>query len=93
MRKDVTRLSSKGQVVIPAWIRREFGLTTGEELQVEPGPAGERSIVLRSSGKQEIERLLEKGYRWIESTGVDLVEDLHAARRKERERNRAARRP
>lgn len=44
----------------------------------------------RSSSRMnaKLEKLLIKGYRWIEETGEDMVARLHAARRQERERRR-----
>jgi AbrB family looped-hinge helix DNA binding protein len=93
MKPVTTRLSSKGQIVIPASIREEMGLHPGTVLRVEVRREGDRAIVLRPRSPEAIEDLLEKGYRWIEDAGVDLVEDLHAARRKERIRERRKRRP
>ena len=93
MRTDATRLSSKGQVVIPAWIRRELDLSPGELLQVDLRREGRGEIVLRPGSTTEVEGLLRKGYEWIEAAGVDLVEELHEARRKERLRERRERRP
>lgn len=80
MRPPVTRLSSKGQIVIPAPIRRRLGLSAGDELAVVVGPPGERSIVLRRPSGDEVQHRLEQGYRWLEKHGDDPVEALHAAR-------------
>jgi len=91
MRNDTTRLSSKGQVVIPAWVRRQLRLSSGEELRVEIAAGGERAVILRGSTLREIERRLEKGYEWIERTGTNLVEALHEARRKARLKERRRR--
>lgn len=90
------RLSSKGQIVIPVWIRKKLSLGPGAEFTVElqEGPGPERAIVLRSRTASGFEDCLEKGYRWLEQNGESLVESLHEARRKARlrERRRAARR-
>lgn len=86
-----TRLSSKGQVVIPAWARRRLGLETGEELRVDLGPPGERSLVLRAATPRDVERDLEAGYAWLERSGQDPVAALHAERKKARERERRRR--
>ncbi len=80
----VTRMSSRGQIVIPAEIRRILKLGTGDVLQVEHRPSGE--IVLRAHSRDEARRQLEKGYEWFRTTGRDLVEELHEARRQERRR-------
>lgn len=77
-----TRLSSKGQVVIPAWARRQLGIEPGDELQVEiTARNGERTILLRAPSTIEIERALRKGYEWLEQSGEDPVEALHESRR------------
>lgn len=93
MRAGTTRLSSRGQVVIPAWMRQRLRLRVGEPLRVELGPPGERAVVLRGHDRREIEPLLERGYRWLETSGIDLVEALHDARRRARLRERQGRRP
>lgn len=90
MAQTPARLSSKGQVVIPAWVRRRLHLSPGDTLLVDVGPDEERTIILRSPTRNQVERLLEKGYRWFEHHDVDLVENLHEARRKERRRERRA---
>jgi AbrB family looped-hinge helix DNA binding protein len=88
-----TRLSSKGQVVIPAAVRNALGLAAGEVLTVELGPPGERSLVLRGATMADIDARLERGYAWLEQGGDDPVEALHEARRQARRRERARRRP
>jgi AbrB family looped-hinge helix DNA binding protein len=93
MAGDVTRLSSRGQVVIPAAIRRRLRLTAGEPLLVETGPPGERVIILRGQSRDEIRERLVRGYAWFDRTGRDLVEELHESRRQARKRERDHRRP
>jgi len=93
MASDVTRLSSRGQVVIPAAIRRRLRLTAGEPLLVETGPPGERVIILRGQSRDEIRERLVRGYAWFDRTGRDLVEELHESRRQARKRERDGRRP
>ena len=93
MATAVTKLSSRGQVVIPAAIRRRLGLSTGEPLQVELGPAGQRVIILRSQTWNEVQERLIRGYGWFKRTGRDLVEELHEARRQARRGERDRRRP
>jgi len=90
---DVTRLSSRGQVVIPAAIRRRLRLATGEPLLVETGPPGERVIILRGQSRDEVRERLARAYSWFERTGRDLVEELHESRRQERKHERDERRP
>jgi AbrB family looped-hinge helix DNA binding protein len=90
---EVTRLSSRGQVVIPAAIRRRLRLTTGEPLLVETGPPGQRVIILRGQSRDEVRERLTRAYSWFERTGRDLVEELHESRRRARTRERDRRRP
>jgi AbrB family looped-hinge helix DNA binding protein len=80
---ETTRLSSKGQVVIPASIRRALGLRAGEELTVEIAPS-HRAVVLRRRGPSEAEQLVARGYEWLEDNRVDLVEAFHESRRRAR---------
>ena len=86
-----TRLSSKGQVVIPAAVRRELGWRPGETLSVEVGPAGARALVLRGRSADEIETTLSQGYDWLERGRRDLVEALNESRRRARARERRRR--
>ena len=32
---EIVKLSAKGQIVIPAWIRKELGLSKGDKLLIE----------------------------------------------------------
>jgi len=93
MAGDVTRLNSRGQVAIPAAIRRHLRLTTGEPLLVEAGAPGERVIILRGQSRYEIRERLVRGHAWFDRTGRDLVEELHESRRQARKRERDGRRP
>jgi AbrB family looped-hinge helix DNA binding protein len=88
---DTTRISSKGQVVIPAWVRRRLSLAAGEELHVEIASARDRTIILRGTKQEEVERSLRKGYEWLARSGQDPVAALHEARQKARERERRRR--
>jgi AbrB family looped-hinge helix DNA binding protein len=88
---QMTRLSSKGQVVIPASVRRRLNLAAGEELRVEIGSTSERTIILRGPVKRDVERRLRDGYAWLERSGYDPVAALHEARQEARERERRRR--
>lgn len=79
-----TRVSSRGQVVIPIEIRRQLQLSTGDELSVEVRPGPERAIVLRLRSRAEVERGLKKGYAWLRANAYDPVQALHKSRRRER---------
>jgi AbrB family looped-hinge helix DNA binding protein len=80
----VTRLSSKGQIVIPAAVRRRLKLVPGDELLVEVDSVSARTIVLRGRSADEMEAALRKGYAWLERTGDDPIAALHEARKKAR---------
>ena len=86
MKAEITRLSSKGQLVIPARLRRALGLRSGEELTVEIGSPGERALIVRRRGLAEGEQLVARGYDWLEKKGTNLVEALHESRRRSRAR-------
>jgi AbrB family looped-hinge helix DNA binding protein len=86
-----TRLSSRGQVVIPVRVRRALGWRPGEELTVEVGPAGARTLVLRGRNAGELEAALSRGYDWFERSRRDLVKALHESRRNARIRERRRR--
>jgi len=93
MKIATTRLSSRGQVVIPASVRRKLHLETGDLLQVGVEGPGQEAIVLQRATKAEIEQALKKGYKWFARTGRDPVEELHEARRRARLAERSRRRP
>lgn len=84
-----TRLSTRGQVVIPAHVRRRLGLVPGDDLAVDLG--SDRTIVLRRQSPSDLRPQLEAGYRWLEATGEDPIKNLHASRRRERTRERRRR--
>lgn len=86
-----TRVSSKGQIVIPASIRRRLKLVAGEELLVEVASVSARTIVLRGRSAHEVEAALRKGYAWLERSGDDPIAALHEAREKARARERRRR--
>jgi AbrB family looped-hinge helix DNA binding protein len=91
MATGTTRVSSRGQVVIPAEVRRQLQISTGDELTVEVGEPPDRAIVLRVRSAAEVDRLLEKGWAWLRTQGYDPVKALHAARARERSRERRRR--
>lgn len=83
---QVVRLSSKGQLVIPAPLRRQLGLKTGQALAVRTGP--DRQIVLRpaEADAEGLGQMLRRARSWAPSRRRDLVEELHERRHRERER-------
>jgi AbrB family looped-hinge helix DNA binding protein len=85
-RGNVVRLSSKGQLVIPAPLRRQLGLKTGQALAVRTGTR--REIVLSPTEEDSLgfEAMLHRARAWAGARGRDLVAELHDRRRRERGR-------
>jgi AbrB family looped-hinge helix DNA binding protein len=52
-RTDRVRFTTKGQVVIPAWLRREFHIEDGTRAVVQPTPEG---ILLKPVTRHAIDR-------------------------------------
>jgi AbrB family looped-hinge helix DNA binding protein len=86
-----TRLSSKGQVVIPVSARRALGWRSGETLAVEVKSGGDRALVLRARTPDDLEPMLAAGYAWLARQRRDLVAALHDSRRRSRARERRRR--
>jgi AbrB family looped-hinge helix DNA binding protein len=74
-----TAISTKGQIVLPAEIRRQDGIEAGQEFEIERIDRGEYRLVLVSPPRSEglLEWLLscpEKGYFVpIESESTDTL--------------------
>jgi AbrB family looped-hinge helix DNA binding protein len=86
-----TKLSSRGQVVIPLQVRRRMGLAKGQTLDVT-FDEHERKIVLRAGySPAETDEILRKAIEWEKTNPVDPVEALHESRRKARIRERERR--
>jgi AbrB family looped-hinge helix DNA binding protein len=85
-RGNVVRLSSKGQLVIPASLRRRLGLKTGQALAVRTG--NRREIVLSPAEEDSLglEAMLDRARAWSGARRRDLVAELHDRRRRERAR-------
>jgi AbrB family looped-hinge helix DNA binding protein len=84
----VVRLSSKGQLVIPASIRRKLGFKTGQALAVR---TTQRDIVLSPAEEDSrgLESMLAQARSWAPARERDLVAELHERRRRERIREAA----
>lgn len=81
----VTRLSSKGQLVIPKEIRQELDLRAGTEFEIE---VVEGRIVLKPLvDMDEVRQIIAEMRRLVGDE--DVLEDLEAEHRKEIERDRA----
>ena len=85
----VVRLSSKGQIVIPAEVRRRSGLRAGDALVVRPGAGREIVFSPIEESSRDLDKALQEARKWFSSwmrrTGRDPLEELHERRRKERE--------
>lgn len=83
---STTRMSSKGQVVIPEAIRQELGLETGAQFVVM---GGRDAIILKSispPSPAEFRALLKKARQQARKAGVKPA-DVDAAVRKVRKRS------
>ena len=82
----IVRLSSKGQLVIPATLRRTLGLKVGQALAVRRGAQRELVLSLAGADEQSLDTMLRRARSWAPARRRDLVEELHQRRRRERER-------
>jgi AbrB family looped-hinge helix DNA binding protein len=80
----VVRLSSRGQLVIPASLRRKFGLKTGQALAVRTGAHREIVLSPAEEDSRSLEAMLGQARAWTGARRRNLVEELHDRRRRER---------
>lgn len=82
LEQSTAKVSSKGQVVIPAAIREQLGIERGTELsfRVEGG----RMIVDAQSLEAKLQRI--RSVRGITAGGPSMCDSLIEDRRRERER-------
>ena len=80
----ITRVSSKGQVVIPAALRRRLDLKTGQPLTVRAGKGDEIILVPLDREVDAVDDMLRRLRAAATAVGRDLVEELHERRRRER---------
>lgn len=81
---ETVRLSSKGQIVIPARIRRELGLKTGRVMLVTTKSPRQIVLSLPEDNGESLESMLKRSRAW--KSPVDEVEELHKMRQRERVR-------
>ena len=86
MANGTTHMSSKGQVVIPAWARRRLQLIPGQRFEVEVPSGRDRTLVLRAGSGDEFTKQIAVGSEWLARRGLSMVEALRKDRRVERER-------
>jgi len=87
----VVRLSSKGQLVIPAALRRKLGFETGQALAVREGADREIVITPAETDSRAFEMALRRARSWAAAPRRDLVDELHRRRHREREREAGGR--
>jgi AbrB family looped-hinge helix DNA binding protein len=78
MGSDVTQLSGRGTVTLPAAIRRELGLAEGDVLTVKVAGG---AIVLTPAVLTEVEAYTDERIREFESAADMSEDELSAARR------------
>ncbi|MBI1852870.1 MAG: AbrB/MazE/SpoVT family DNA-binding domain-containing protein [Planctomycetes bacterium] len=91
-RRHIVRLSSKGQIVIPASIRRRLQLKTGQSLVVRSGDGRDVIFSPVEASSPVVDASLEKARSWVERNRRNLVDELHDRRRRERETAKRERR-
>ena len=78
------RLSSKGQIIIPASLRRQLGLKKGQAMQCRSGSGGEIVFSPVDDGGVDLDAMLAQARAWYAKTGRDPVKALDRRRRRER---------
>lgn len=82
MKQTYARVSSKGQLVIPASIREKFGIETGTRIRfIEEGP---RLVLVPETLSAKLEMIRRS--RGITKGGPSMTDSLLEERRKERAR-------
>jgi AbrB family looped-hinge helix DNA binding protein len=88
METAIVKVSSKGQVVIPAVLRRAIGLATGDEMYAV---GNEDTLILKKIQKKDLEREFEAAVKPIRAKmkklGVsrkDVQSEIQAYRRVQR---------
>jgi AbrB family looped-hinge helix DNA binding protein len=76
------RVSSKGQLVLPASIRRARGLSAGSEVEIEEVPGGILLRLIRGPAEVSLDDLLGcTGYRGPRKTLKDMEEAIRKGAR------------
>jgi len=82
----IVRMSSKGQIVIPAAVRRRLGLKTGQQMAIRANTQDE--IVLRPADRDSdaVDERLRRLRAADRKLGGDPLRELQERRRRERAR-------
>ena len=70
---QIVRLSSKGQIIIPASLRRQLGLRKGQAMQARSGSGGEIIFSPVDDGAVDLNAMLALARAWYAKTGRDPV--------------------
>jgi len=91
MESAIVKVSSKGQVVIPALLRKEMGLADGDELYVF---GRDDTLVLKKIQKRDLEREFDEVVKSIRMkarkmgiTRKDVQRAIQAYRREQRKKH------
>ena len=82
MERKETRATEKGQIVIPAALRKKFGIKKGTRIQIYEQ---DDHIILNPLSPQLIRQKIEKLYGSVKG-GPSLTEELEAERARDREK-------
>ena len=87
---EMTRVSSKGQVVIPGLIRERLGLTDGSRLLVfgEGDTIILKKVGLSSEDTRETLAVIRKKIRELGVTREDIVKEIRSVRKERAKRAR-----
>jgi AbrB family looped-hinge helix DNA binding protein len=82
----IVRVSSKGQVVIPAALRRRLRIHAGQPLALRAGSRDDE-LILRpvDSDTRAVDAMLRKLRRAATALGRDLLAEMHERRGRDRE--------
>ena len=80
------RLSSKGQLVVPARIRRRLGWVAGRTIRLKVESNQQLTLSLIETSTGGLADMLMRARTWASASRRDLVEELDERRREERRR-------
>ncbi len=83
-----TRVSSKGQVVIPEAVRKEFGIQQGTQYVVTGNEQGLLFTIVKPPPREEFDRLLRRARAQAKAAGMK-PSDVRRAIREVRHRRHA----
>lgn len=84
---DVLTVSSKGQIVLPAEMRKSLSIATGDKLAVYASDDIIMLKVIKMPSAKEFERKLDEARDWAASVGYeesDVSEIIKSVRKKKR---------